>query len=63
MSEKKQTISGQFRRKREDTKIGTIEKAYKVEFGARSDMKLGTYLKNSGLPSLSKALDKVTKKK
>ncbi len=63
MSDSKQTTSGQFRKKREDTRIGTIEKAYKVDFGARSDMKLGTYLKNNGLPSLSKALDKVTKKK
>ena len=50
--------SNQFRRKREDTKIGTIEKQYGVNFGARSDMKLGKYLKQKGFPSLSKALEK-----
>lgn len=49
----------QFPRKRGDTKIGTIEKQYDVNFGVRSDTKLSTYLKNKGLPSLSKALKKV----
>jgi len=58
-----QTNTGQFRRKREDTLIGNIEKKYDVDFKVRTDMKLGTYLKEKGLPSLSKALDKVTKKK
>jgi len=60
---KQQTNSGQIRRKREDTLIKNIEKKYDVDFNVRSDMKLGTYLKEKGLPSLSKALDKVTKKK
>lgn len=58
-----QMNTGQFRRKREDTLIGNIEKKYDVDFKVRNDMKLGTYLKEKGLPSLSKALDKVTKKK
>ena len=53
---------GDFRRKREDTKIGTIEKQYGVSFGVRSDMQLGKYLKQKGLPSLSKALDKAARK-
>lgn len=57
-----QTNKGQFRRKREDTLIGNIEKTYKVDFGVRTDMQLGTYLKEKGLPSLAKALEKVRKK-
>lgn len=60
---KQQTNSGQIRRKREDALIKNIEKKYDVNFGVRGDMKLGTYLKDKGLPSLSKALNKVTKKK
>ena len=56
-----QTISGKFRRKREDTLVRNLEKTYKVDFGVRGDMKLGTYLKGKGLPSLAKALEKVRK--
>lgn len=54
--------AGNFRRKREDTKIGTIEKQYGVDLGARSDMQLGQYLKQKGLPSLTKALERATRK-
>ena len=60
------TKKSQFRQKRSDTKIGTIEKQYGVNFGARSDKKLGSYLKEKGFPSLSKALSRAersTKKK
>ena len=46
----------QFRKKRFDTNIGTIEKQYGVDFGVRSNMKLGNYLKEKGYPSLSKAV-------
>lgn len=53
----------QFRKKREDTLIKTIEKKYDVDFGVRSDKKLGTYLKEEKLPSLSKALEKIQKRK
>lgn len=60
---KQQTNSGKIRRKREDTLIKNIEKKYNVNFNVRGNMKLGTYLKDKGLPSLSKALNKVTKKK
>lgn len=49
---------GQFRQKRSDTKIGTIEKQYNRDFGVRSDKKLGNYLKEQGYPSLSKLLEK-----
>ena len=55
--------NNQFRKKREDTKIKTIEKKYGVDFGVRSDKKLGAYLKEEGLPSLSKALEKIQKKR
>lgn len=55
--------SNQIRRKRSDTKIGTIEKRYGVDFGTRSDMKLGTYLEKKGFSSLSKALERSKPKK
>ncbi len=57
----KQTKSGQFRKKRSDTLIRSIEKEYNVDFGVRDDMKLGTYLDKKGLRSLSKALEKLRK--
>jgi hypothetical protein len=61
MRQRQQTDSGQIRKKRGDTLIRTIEKEYDVDFGVRSDTKLETYLKDSGLPSLSKALRKIRK--
>jgi hypothetical protein len=51
------TPKGQFRQKRSDTKMGTVEKKYGVDFGVRSDKKLGNYLKDQGYPSLSKLLE------
>ena len=60
MATSKKTSSGQFQKKRGDTLIKNIEKTYGVDFGVRGDTKLSTYLKNEGLPSLSKALKKVT---
>lgn len=45
-----------FRAKRNDTKIGTIEKKYGKDFGARSDKKLGSYLREKGYASLSQLL-------
>lgn len=56
-------MSKQIRQKRSDTKIGTIEKKYGVDLGARSDMKLGNYLKKEGLASMSKALQSIEKKR
>lgn len=46
----------ELRRKRSDTKIGTIEKKYGRDFGVRSDKELGQVLKETGFPSLSKLL-------
>lgn len=51
-----QKTSPQFRRKRTDTKIGTIEKQYGKDFGVRSDKELGSYLKQKGYGSLSQLL-------
>ena len=50
----------QIRRKREDSLIRNIERKYNVDFGVNGNMKLGTYLEKKGLPSLSKALEKVS---
>ncbi len=47
-----------FRKKRSDTKIGTIEKKYGKDFGVRSDKKLGSYLEGKGYSSLSELLKK-----
>jgi hypothetical protein len=41
--------------------IKEIEKIYGVDFGVRGNMKIGTYLRRMGIPSLAKALDKFTK--
>lgn len=61
MSNRQNTKTGQFREKRENILISTIEKEYKVDFGVSGNTKLGTYLQTSGLPSLAKALEKVDK--
>ncbi|MEK7458606.1 MAG: hypothetical protein AAB612_03975 [Patescibacteria group bacterium] len=50
------TNSGLYRQIRRDAKVSTIEKKYGVDLGARSDMKLGNYLKEKGYPSLSRML-------
>lgn len=52
----RRTKSGQFVKKRFDTKIGTIEKKYGVELDVRSDKKLGNYLKEKGYNSLAQML-------
>ena len=48
-----------YRRKRKDTRIGTIEKKYGLDLWVRSDMHLWTYLKKTWYGSLSKILDDV----
>jgi len=50
------TKSGQFRQKRSDTQMGSIEKTYGKDFGIRSDKKLGNYLTEKGYGSLSQLL-------
>ena len=49
---RKKSSSGSYRRKRSDTKIGTIEKKYGKDFGVRSDKKLGKYLNLTYLSSV-----------
>lgn len=36
-----------------DTKIGTIQKEYGINFGERSDKKLGVFLRERGYKSLA----------
>lgn len=45
--------NGLLRDKRDDTHMGTIEKQYGKDFGVRSDMHLGTYLKKKKIKSLN----------
>jgi hypothetical protein len=44
---------GQLRDKRDDTHMGTIERQYDRDFGVRSDMQLGNFLKQQGIESLN----------
>ncbi|MDO8565845.1 MAG: hypothetical protein Q7S04_01495 [Candidatus Moranbacteria bacterium] len=44
---------GELRDKRDDTHMGTIEKQYGMDFGVRSDMLLGTFLKENNIKSLN----------
>lgn len=44
---------GQLRDKRDDTHMGTVEEEYGRDFGVRSDMKLGNYLKQHHIKSLN----------
>lgn len=44
---------GELRNKRDDTHVGTIEKQYGVNLGARSDMHLGEFLKQHQIKSLN----------
>lgn len=48
--------TGQFKQKRGNTKMRTIEKMYGKDFGVRSDKELGNYLKEKGYNSLSQLL-------
>lgn len=45
-----------FRRKRDDTKVGTIERQNGIQLNARSDMLLGCLLAKRGFDSLSQLL-------
>ncbi|MFA5917845.1 MAG: hypothetical protein WC850_06450 [Candidatus Gracilibacteria bacterium] len=44
---------GEFRHKRGDTHIGTIEEKYDIDLGVRSDMHLNTYLQDNNIKSLN----------
>ncbi|HJW53978.1 MAG TPA: hypothetical protein VJ577_01770 [Burkholderiaceae bacterium] len=51
---------GEIRKKRGDTQVGTLRKAYGQEFaqGYRSDARLDTVLKREGLDTLDQLLKK-----
>ncbi len=44
---------GPLRDKRDDTHMGTIEQQYNRDFRVRSDMELGTFLKQNNINSLN----------
>ncbi len=54
--QRSRTSKGTYRPVRSDTKVGTVEKRYGVDLGVRPDMKLGTFLKEKGYPSLSRMI-------
>lgn len=54
--ERSRNENGELRKKRSDTYVGTIEKQYGVDLGARSDMKLGTLLERENAASLNDLL-------
>jgi len=45
--------TGELRQKRGDTHVGTIERMYGIDLGARSDMHLNTLLQREGVQSLN----------
>ena len=45
-----------YRTKRNDTLVGTIERQYRIDLHARSDMTLGNLLEKRGFDSLSQLL-------
>ncbi len=51
--DRSRTESGELRRKRGDTHVGTIEDAYDRDFGVRSDMHLKTLLDREEAASLN----------
>lgn len=53
-------MGGEIRRKRSDTKVGTLRKEYGVSFarGYRADATLGAVLKKEGFKSLDTLLKK-----
>jgi hypothetical protein len=48
--------NGELRQKRSDTHVGNIEDEYGVDFGVRSDMRLGTLREQTGLTSIQDLL-------
>jgi hypothetical protein len=54
--ERSRDDNGEWRRKRGDTNVGTIEQEYGVDFGVRSDMHLETLRQQTGLTSMEDLL-------
>lgn len=53
---RKATKKGAVRKKSTDTHIDTIEKKYGKDYGVKSDINLGSYLRKNGYSSLSALL-------
>lgn len=51
--ERARTADGTLREKRSDTHMGTIEKAYGLDLGVRSDMEWGTYKRKHNVDSIN----------
>lgn len=49
--------NGELRQKRGDTHVGTIERMYGIDLGARSDMHLNTLLQREGVQSLHELVE------
>ncbi len=60
LDERMRDRDGEIRKKRSDTKVGTLRETYGPEFAAgyRSDAKLGTVLKREGVETLDQLLKK-----
>ena len=55
-------VTGELRKKRADTTVGTIERLYGVDLGRRSDMTLGALRKELGETGIKHLIDKGRKK-
>ncbi len=44
-----------------DTTMGWFRNEYKIDVGVSPNMKISTYLRKTGLPSLARAFDRVSK--
>lgn len=53
---------GELRRKRDDTRVDTLEEMYDVDFGVRGDMLLGTLREQLGEEAINKLVEKARKK-
>jgi uncharacterized protein YktA (UPF0223 family) len=62
MDMRKRSTIDSTKRKKEVLKSRSSEKKRGGVFGVRSDVELSRFLKESGVPSLSKILEKVRKK-
>lgn len=54
---------GELRQKRGDTHVGNIEREHGVDFGVRSDMRLDTLRKRTGLDSIEDLLGRARKRR
>jgi hypothetical protein len=60
--ERARNEGGELRRKRGDTRVGTIEEMYDVDFGVRADMHLDTLREKIGAEAIDKLVEQARKK-